>query len=217
MRGFIAFGLALAFFLSLGDARAGQIDIGGARVAFSPPKGHCELDRKDAQDAEFIDAMASAMGPDVRILATFADCNQLPVWRKGLLTYLRDYGFLTVARSDERRIVNDGRAAIVRALATAMRKADAEAQAEPPQPGALEHIDHLGVLHSDDKAVYYGQVAEVVTPEGRMRESVELGAMTLIKGKLVSYLLYGEFKGRPSVDAMLGRQRTNMDRLIAAN
>jgi hypothetical protein len=41
--------------------------------------------------------------------------------------------------------------------------------------------------------------------------------MTLIRGKLVSYVLYGEFEGRASVEAMLGRQRADLDRLIAAN
>jgi hypothetical protein len=207
----------LVFFLSAAGAQARQIDVGGATVAFVPPKGYCELDRSNAQDAEYIDSMAGAMGSDVRILSTFAACDQLAVWRKGLLTFFRDFGFLTVARSDERRSVTDGRASVVRALAHELRKADAEAAEDEPRPGELGRTDRLGVLHSDDHAVYYGQVTEVSTPEGRMRETVELGAMTLIKGKLVSYLLYGEFAGRRSVDAMLGQQRTNMDRLIAAN
>jgi hypothetical protein len=209
--------VCLVFFLSLADARASQIDVGGAKVAFAPPKGYCELDRKNAQDAAYMDAMAGAMGSEVRILATFAACDQLAVWRKGLLTFFRDYGFLTVARSDERRQLSEGRPAIMRALARQLRKADAEAAPDEPQPREFGRTDHLGVLHSDDDAVYYGLVTEVATPEGRVREAVELGAMTLIKGRLVSYLLYGEFAGRPSVDALLGQQRTNMDRLIAAN
>lgn len=218
MRILVAICFAAAFFLVPAGARAGQIDIGGAPIAFTPPKGHCELDRSDAQDAEFIDSMAAAMGPGIRLLASFADCNQLSVWRKGLLTYLRDFGFLTIARTDERRSVSDRRAAIVQALAHEMRKADAEAQADDaPVRGELGRVDHLGVLHADDNAVYYGLVAEVPTPEGRTRGSVEVGAMTLIKGKLVSYVLYGEFTGRPSVDTLLGQQRTNLDRLIAAN
>ena len=208
--------VCLVFFLSLADARASQIDVGGAKVAFVPPQGYCELDRKNAADAEYLDAMAGAMGSEVRILAAFADCDQLIVWRKGLLTFLRDYGFLTVARSDERRQLSEGRPVIMRALAHQLRKADAEATPDKSQR-ELGRTDHLGVLHSDDDAVYYGLVTEVATPEGRVRKSVELGAMTLIKGKLVSYLLYGEFAGRKSVDALLGRQRTNMDRLIAAN
>jgi hypothetical protein len=211
--------VCLVFFLSVADARASQIDVGGAKLAFAPPKGHCELDRKVPSDAAYLDAMAGAMGTETRILAAFAACDQLAVWRKGLLTFFRDYGFLTVARSDERRQLGEARPAIMRALARELRKADAEGDAGPdgPQARELGRIDHLGVLHSDDDAVYYGMVTEVATPEGRVRESVELGAMTLIKGKLVSYLLYGEFAGRPSVDKLLGRQRTNMDRLIAAN
>jgi hypothetical protein len=212
LRRLAAFG-SLLLLVSTADVQAGQIAIGEARVAFAPPAGHCELDRSQPQDAEFIDSMASAMGSGVRILSTFAKCEQLQVWRKGLLTYLRDYGFFTVARSDERRSLADGRAAVMQALAREMREADAAAQDEM-LPG---DTDHLGVLHADDTAVYYGQVAEVETPEGRVRGAIELGALTLIKGKLVSYLLYGEFQGRPSVDRLLGQQRTNMDRLIAAN
>jgi hypothetical protein len=57
----------------------------------------------------------------------------------------------------------------------------------------------------------------VPTDEGRSLDSLEVGAMTLIKGKVVSYLLYGEFRGRTSVDAMLAVQRRNMGALIAAN
>jgi hypothetical protein len=215
LRRLAAFG-SLLLLVSTADVRAGQIAIGEARVAFAPPAGHCELDRSQPYDAEFIDSMASAMGSGVRILSTFARCDQLQVWRKGLLTYLRDYGFLTISRSDERRNLTDGRAAVMQALAREMRKADAAAQ-EEPLPGESEGSDHLGVLHADDTAVYYGQIAEVETPEGRVRGAVELGALTLIKGKLVSYLLFGEFQGRPSVDKLLGQQRTNMDRLIAAN
>jgi hypothetical protein len=203
--------------LSLADARAGQLDVGGAKVAFNPPAGYCELDRKNAQDAAYIDAMAGAMGSEVRILSTFAACDQLQVWRKGLLTFFRDYGFLTIDRAAERRQLTEERPAIMRALARELRKADADAAMDAPQPAEAFRTDRLGVLHSDDNAVYYGLVTEVATPEGRVREALELGAMTLIKGKLVSYLLYGEFAGRRSIDALLGRQRTNMDRLIAAN
>jgi hypothetical protein len=204
-----AFGsLFLLFFLS--TAQAGQIVVGEARVAFTPPAGYCELDRKESRDALFVDAIADAMGQETRILAAFAACEQLAVWRKGLLTYLRDYGFLTVARADEARTVTDGRPAILRALATALRAASPEVS---DQPG----IDHLGVLHADDRAVYLGLVTEVETPEGRLRGALEVSAMTLIRGKLVSYVLYGEFAGRASIDAMLGRQRADLDRLIAAN
>jgi len=60
-------------------------------------------------------------------------------------------------------------------------------------------------------------VAEVVSGYGRARDAVEVSAMTLIKGKLVSYLLYGAFQGKASVDRMLALQRSNMDRLIAGN
>jgi hypothetical protein len=212
LRHLAAFG-SLFLLLFLSDAHAGQIAVGDARVAFAPPAGYCELDRGEGRDAAFIDGVAQAMGSDVRVLAAFAACEQVAVWRKGLLTYLRDYGFLTVARADEARTVSDGRPAIVQALAKALRAAE-PAGAQPGDPG---RVDHLGVLHADDSAVYYGLVAEVETPDGRLRDALEVSAMTLIRGKLVSYVLYGEFAGRASVDAMLGRQRADLDRLIAAN
>lgn len=203
---------SLLLFLVFSQAYAGQIAVGEARVAFAPPAGHCELDRKEARDALFVDAVEQAMGPETRVLAAFAACDQLAVWRQGLLTYLRDYGFLTVARADERRTIADSRPAIVRALANALRGSQPTAAASD-EP----RIDHLGVLHADDRAVYYGLVAEVETPDGRMRDALEVSAMTLIRGKLLSYVLYGEFAGRASIDAMLGRQRADLDRLIAAN
>jgi hypothetical protein len=201
----------LLLLLSLSQARAGQIAVGDASVAFNPPAGYCELDRREARDALFVDGVRQAMGPEVRVLAAFAKCEQLQVWRKGLLTYLRDYGFLTVARDDERRTITDGRPTIVRALAKAMRAANAETS------GDGSGIDHLGVLHEDDRGVYYGLVMEVETPEGNLRGALEVSGMTLIRGKLLSYVLYGEFAGRPSIEAMLGRQRADLDRLIAAN
>lgn len=77
-------------------------------------------------------------------------------------------------------------------------------------------LERLGVFHAA-AAVYYGMVAEVVPGDGRARDAVEVGAMILIKGKLVSYLLYGAFQGKASVDRMLALQRSNMDRLIAGN
>lgn len=211
LRRFAAFGSLLLLLVSLSNAQAGQIPVGDANVAFAPPPGYCELDSSEGRDALFVDGVKQAMGSEVRILSAFAACEQLKPWRKGLLTYLRDYGFLTVARADERRTITDGRATIVRALAKAMRATNAETSSD--EPG----IDHLGVLHADDRGVYYGLVMEVETPEGNPRGALEVSAMTLIRGKLVSYVLYGEFAGRASVDAMLGRQRADLDRFIAAN
>jgi hypothetical protein len=203
---------ALFLSLSFSAAQAGQIAVGEARVAFAPPAGYCELDSKQSRDTLFVDAVAGAMGPETRILAAFAACDQLAVWRKGLLTYLRDYGFLTVARADEARTIRDSRSDVMGALAQALRTVS-------PEPAAADQarIDHLGVLHQDDRGVYYGLVAQVETPEGEVRDALEVNAMTLIRGKLVSYVLYGEFAGRASIDAMLGRQRADLDRLIAAN
>ena len=211
LRRFAAFGSLLLFLVSMSGAHAGQIAVGEAQVAFAPPPGYCELSRSEGRDALFVDGVTQAMGPEVRILSAFASCEQLQPWRKGLLTYLRDYGFLTVARADERRTITDGRPTIVRALAKAMRATNAETTGD--EPG----IDHLGVLHEDDRGVYYGLVMDVETPEGNPRGALEVSGMTLIRGKLLSYVLYGEFAGRPSIDAMLGRQRADLDRLIAAN
>jgi hypothetical protein len=214
LRRIAAFGsLLLLLLVSMSSARAGQIAVGDAKVAFAPPPGFCELDRNEGRDALFVDGVKQAMGPEVRILSAFAACEQLKPWRKGLLTYLRDYGFLTVARADERRTITDRRPVIVRALAQALRATEPAAA----EPGDLGRIDHLGVLHADDSAVYYGLVTEVETPDGRLRDALEVSGMTLIRGKLVSYVLYGEFEGRASVEAMLGRQRADLDRLIAAN
>jgi hypothetical protein len=122
--------------------------------------------------------------------------------------------------------MTEPRAAVVRSLARQLRAVppdlDLEAE-EVNRRGAesgdvrLGRLDRLGVLHADDSAVYFGMVAEVISGDGRVRDAVEVGAMTLIKGKLVSYLLYGEFRGKASVDQMLGLQRSNMDRLIAGN
>jgi hypothetical protein len=200
----------LAFALS--QAEAGEIAVGDANLAFTPPAGYCELDYKQGRDAHFVGAVAEALGSETRVLAAFAACDQLAVWRKGLLTYLRDYGFLTVARADEARTITDGRPKIMRALAGAFRAA-APAAAQSREPG----IDRLGMLDADDRAVYLGLVTEVETPDGRLRDALEVSAMTLIRGKLLSYVLYGEFAGRTSIEAMLGRQRADLDRLIAAN
>jgi len=210
LRRIAAFGSLLLLLVSLSDAHAGQIAVGEAQVAFAPPPGYCELGR-EGRDALFVDGVKRAMGPEVRILSAFAACEQLKPWRKGLLTYLRDYGFLTVARDDERRTITDGRPTIVRALAKAMRAANAETS------GDGSGIDHLGVLHEDDRGVYYGLVMDVETPEGNPRGALEVSGMTLIRGKLLSCVLYGEFAGRACVEAMLGRQRADLDRLISAN
>jgi hypothetical protein len=199
----------LAFAVSQAEAR--EIAIGDANLAFTPPAGYCELDYKQGRDADFVGAVAEALGSETRVLTAFAACDQLAVWRKGLLTYLRDYGFLTVARADEARTITDGRPKIMRALAGAFRAASADMRSR--EPG----IDRLGVLDADDRAVYLGLVTEVETPDGRLRDALEVSAMTLIRGKLLSYVLYGEFAGRASIDAMLGRQRADLDRLIAAN
>lgn len=204
------------------SAASATLDVGDARIVFVPPQGHCELDAREPLDARFIARMAEALGPELRILAAFADCTQLSVWRKGLTSRIRDYGFVTTLREDEGRSLAAPRAEVVKALAGEFARLDAASvQADAARPaeaaGSAAGIRPLGVLHADAQAVYYGLVGRVPTDEGRSLDSLEVGAMTLIKGKVVSYLLYGEFRGRTSVDAMLAVQRRNMGALIAAN
>ncbi len=226
MRHFRALCCSLVLLLPASGAIAARIDVGETQIAFTPPPGYCELDPKQALDARFVEIMGAAMGPEIRILAAFADCIQLSVWRKGLAFHIQDYGMLTTVRRDETHSMSEPRAAVVRSLAQQLRAAapdiDLEADAANRRSGEngevrLGRLERLGILHADDSAVYYGLVAEVVSGDGRVREAVEVGAMTLIKGKLVSYLLYGAFRGKTSVDRMLGLQRSNMDRLIAGN
>ena len=225
MRHLLALCCSLLLLLQAAGADAARITVGDAQIAFTPPPGHCELDPKQPLDARFIEVMGNAMGPDIRILVAFADCVQLSVWRKGLALHIQDYGMLTTIRQDERHSLSEPRAAVVRSLAQQLRSVppdlDLEAEAVNRRHDAsdvrLGRMERLGVLHADDSAVYYGLVAEVISEDGRHRDAVEVGAMTLIKGKLLSYLLYGEFRGKTSVDQMLGLQRSNMDRLIAGN
>jgi hypothetical protein len=225
LRHLLALCCSLILLLPASGAQAARIDVGEAQITFTPPPGYCELDPRQALDARFVEIMGTAMGPEIRILVAFADCVQLSVWRKGLALHIQDYGMLTTVRQDERHSMREPRAAVVRSLTRQLRSIppdlDLEAAAVNRRSDAadvsLGRLERLGVLHADDKAVYYGLVAEVISGDGRARDAVEVGAMTLIKGKLVSYLLYGEFRGKASVDQMLGLQRSNMDRLIAGN
>lgn len=205
-------------------AGAATIALGDADITFSPPPGYCLFDRSEPLDAEFVDVMEQALGTDTRVLAAFAECTQLSVWRKGLVSYLQDYGFLTTQRTDEAHRMPEPRRAVVATLARALARADIEAEAdrvrqrsEGVTAARLGQMERLGVLHADADAVYFGLVAAVATAEGRVHDALEIGAMTLIKGRIVSYLLYGAFAGAPSVEAMLAAQRQNMARLIGTN
>lgn len=217
-------GLLIALIVSTETSKAAQVAVGDARIAFAPPQGYCELDRREPLDAGFMDAMGKAMGAGIHVLSAFADCTQLSIWRRGLLSHLDDYGFFTTTADAETRTFRAPRAAVIRAVTRQLSDLDLHAEADAVRrrsAGAttarLGDTRPLGVLHTDADAVYYGMVAQVTTAEGRAREALQIGATTLIKGKLVSYLLYGEFRGPPSVETLLARQRTNMDRLIAAN
>lgn len=212
----------LALFMRPTDAAA--IALGDTEIAFSPPPGYCTFDPAEPLDAEFVDVMEQALGTDTRILAAFAECTQLSVWRKGLISSLQDYGFLTTQRTDEAHHMPEPRRAVVATLARALAQADIEAEAnrvrergEGLTAARLGQTERLGVLHADGDAVYFGLVAAVATAEGRVHDALEIGAMTLLNGRIVSYLLYGAFAGAPSVEAMLAVQRQNMARLIGTN
>jgi hypothetical protein len=223
---------AAASLAIVGSAAAKEARIGSTTLTLPSPGGYCEMTDKDPSDARAMKAIGDALAATKNeMLSMAADCSQLEAWRAAKVPALDDYIQFQVPTDASAADVpsNISRAAAVKELCANVRgeagKAlsdaapDIKARMETAVKGAkFNEPSFLGVLAEDASACYYGLLQKLRTEVGTEKTQLTVAALTVVKGKVVTYLLYTVHRdGADTVTAALGRHQRNVPALLAAN
>jgi hypothetical protein len=210
-----------------GPPVAKQIQIGTVVLALPSPKGHCQLTEQQPADARAIKVVIDALaGTKNELLAASADCGQLEAWRASRLPALDDHAqYQTLIPAKDLYLP---RGPSVKEFCTATRAQgektaagaipDLKARLEAAMKGAkFNETSFLGVLAEDDDACYVGELQKMRTEIGIEKSQLTISATTLVKGKILFYYLYADYRGPDTVSAALARHQRNVAALLAAN
>lgn len=221
--------IVLVFVLVAGTTAAFSAATDFARVpglTLPAPEGFCALDPQQPADARMIDALNGMLaGAQISLLGMSAHCGQLEAWRTGkqLLEDFAQYQTPTFASKS-----NSSRSEWVKA-----RCAKRRAEGEKTLPGMTEDVNAraetarvqarinemtaLGVLWEDAGACYTGMVQKILSEAGGEKTQLSVSAGTIVKGRVVNYILYTDDRDADSLSAALARHKRNIAALLAAN
>lgn len=197
----------------------------GADVVLSIPKGYCALDKKNRVDQEPISTLEQVNAGRNVILLMFADCKQLEMFRTTGES-LSNSGVYMAPRS-ARRPVKMSRAQFVAEFTAQLKQQkqltdkghdEGKRRVKEQNAGAeIERNVNLGVLHSDDTAVYTGVLQTWQVEGGGKEQVVTVGGLTVVRERVISVNLSAEYRGKDTVTGLLTAQRGIVRALIAAN
>ncbi len=213
-----------------GPSASVTVEIGGVKVALTAPAGHCIKDRNIPQDRELLENVERAVAGQNRLLIGFAECGQLAELRDGKRTSLDNFGQYMTPLSHERQVLTMTPSAYV-AMMTKMFREQGMALWSSQEGNVKQRLESsveglklgqtkmLGVLRSDERAVYIGVVLGVRLPDGSDKRLLGVVSTGLIRGKMISVNVYRDMDelGAAVVDATTDQNAATRIGLNAAN
>ena len=196
----------------------------GADIVLSIPQGYCALDRNNPVDEETITTLEQVNAGRNTVLLMFADCKQLERLRTTGQSLSNSGVYLAPASA--RSPVKMSRSQFVREIAQVFKQRDlvekwseeGTRRVNAQDAGVeVERNVNLGLLHSDDTAVYTG-VVQTLHVEGEGKAQIAtVGGLTLVRRRVVSVNLSAPYSGKATVKSLLSTQRDLVKALLAAN
>lgn len=218
--------LAGAFVISH-QAGALEVAIGQTKIELVGPKDFCPLDKKHSLDSQVINLTQQTVQGRNELLAIFVDCARLASWHDGKIDDLGDtFDFQVSLRAKN---VNANKAAVTD-ICGAFRKQGAEifktaedlaaanVKAIQEFAGKVEFnaLQIYGVLHEDDTGCYFGAILKMKI-EDRVELQFSVGAVTIIRNRLVFANHGSDFKDEGTVKRLLATSRETVAALRARN
>jgi hypothetical protein len=224
MIGRMASALAILLVTALG-AMARDVTIGTVSVGLTAPEGQCELDANLPSDARTLNLIKTVIGNQRELLAMYADCAQLEAWRKRTRQVLDDflqYQTLVSMKSADATAETIKHECNSIRVATGQSTAETAAEMNERAAQVIKTVKFnegtiLGVAAEDDKACYAAMLQRLTTEFGNERTLAILIAITVVKGKMVTYIMYTPYIGTDIVSQMLIQHRVNVAAFLAAN
>ena len=198
--------LQLSLCLCVVSVHAAPVLIGPDKVDLDLPKGYCALSRADPSDVRLIRFLEDSNKGVNQVISIFADCEQLPSWRSGLLDSLNDYGYILTPISSIKQRYDLSNEKFVAELLKVFKKQGVEfldkgidnavKNIEEHFPiSKLNETKNLGVIATDNNALYWALTQKLVTETGENKNIAGVMAMTLVGGKSINLYLWRTYEG----------------------
>jgi hypothetical protein len=187
-------------------AQTVRVKADGTTLALTLPAGHCPLERANPSDRRIIEAVERLSRKANRVLVSFADCTERGAFRAGTQPFLDNFGQYMMPRKGARTKLAP--AAFARQMTDYLKSQGAEvlrgAEADTRERiGTLKlgirmgETRVLGVLRTDERAVYLGLVQNLTTEDGSGKLQVGMTASGVVNGRVVILNLFSRFTEGP--------------------
>ena len=209
-------------------ATAKSVTIGPHEIDLDRPDGHCLLDEDTLPDAKLFRIMREASLGKNAILFVSAECGQLERWRTGEQTTLDDFAVAMAPKKLVGRRIDMPKPEYVRRMTGVMEHQGATLMKENYDKVAKnveEKVDNmgmkgqksLGILETDDQALYWGVIQSMQTQSGETKNTAGVMAMTLVAGKVVNLYRYTRYAGEGTVADLQESTATWVSQVQAVN
>lgn len=204
------------------------LDVGGTAIRFAPIDGWC-IDPPEslAQSLQ----MLNSTSPQLIAYSTFSDCGEIEAAR-ALNGLVPDGGYIATPKEYLDKDLGENRAAFVKVAAAELRRTGMDEGLSEGQNQVVEALGHknvdvqfgkttnLGVVDQDQDAVYFAVIQSVeATSAGRTTSlnRLTVGAITLLRGRVIMLYLWSDNEPDPTLDPVLARCKAQVERLIVLN
>src|SRR4051812_36414517 len=174
-----------------------QTTIGNEPVQLVLPNGMCQVERSKPADAAYVDAIESGLAGTNKLLAAFAECDQLSDWRSSKKMFL-EYGYYqspvgmldTVATPDMvTEVCRELRSQGEKMLDDL--KGDLTQRTERAIKGLqVNELRSLGVVGEDGNACYSAALRNLQAESAQQKLQDLVFAITVLRGKLLFFYVY---------------------------
>lgn len=211
---------------ALAASQTVRVKLWNAQAALPIPEGFCLLSEAEPMDREVLDNTRKFNEGLNEVLAVFADCGELRALRSRSRT-LTNFGSYLLGLSGGPKPLTIARAKFTASVADYLRANDPYATAaqdikdRAARIGVLleqETMVSLGLIHSDETAVYTGVIMpDLAEGAGPGDRGIVVTGITLLKGYPVSLNLNTDYRDASAIPPLLATQRKNLQNLVKAN
>ena len=198
-------------------APSARIEVGGVAIGFEPPAGYC-LYPPDLLQAVLTTQRKA--NPDNAVHIAFGDCDQLRN-RGSADGRIRDFGLLMTPKAMLAKTV--GKSVLAQYARETLDPVQLQRGADNGIRAAERSLEmhsfaSAGVLARTDGAVYFGFLSKIRTRGGGF-EQAGLMALTVVRGRLIAYYIYADFRWdpRPTLARLQQTAKGGIERMAALN
>ena len=217
--------LTASFFA--GQASAAQVTLTDKTIKLIAPAGHCQLQKSRVSDAHILQLLDRPQSP-TRLLAMFANCDELKAWRTGKRKTLSRTAQFQVLKSLANVTLPGSRASLIKQFCAAVRQtsettqrkefAETRKNLEKDVPTMkINEMHALGVLEETSTACYTGSLTSMRTEYGTRKAVATVIGITVVRGVAIYYLRTVRYKNPASVAGLMSKLKIDMVAFLTAN